>query len=158
MRFVFLVLLGSLLTACTNESGTTTSTIGTTTTTDPTTTTSETPPTTSARSRCEEATQEVIETMDTILDRVDADPQGFVDDPGATVADIASEMGSLVGQECGLEYSGEALSELLVYLADETSNRSIFAQTAIEGILESICTNPPVELTLRGRAACATSQ
>ena len=112
--------------------------------------------TTTVVDRCAEATVESIDAFNIILDRIDADPEAFAADSSA-LEEPSGELGSLMGTECGVGGSGEALSELLVFFADQATVRPAPTGVVIDGILEGICTNPPVELTMRGRAACSAN-
>jgi hypothetical protein len=142
-----------LVVACGGSSGDTSSTTAAPATSIATTTTTTEAPTTTLDG-CEEATSEAISTFGVIFDRIDADPAAVSSDT-SLVQEIGFELGQLVGTECGGARSGAALSAMLVYFADEATTRPFITAGFISGLLEGICSDPPVELTVQGRAACA---
>ena len=131
----------------------TTTTAAPTTTVAPTTTNRVTTTTTD---RCAEASAQGIASFGILFDRLDMNPSLVLDNPNF-FSEIAGELGGLVGAECGLERGGEAISELLVFLADEAPTRSHLTATYINGLIDTLCDSPPVELNLSGRSACALS-
>ena len=117
------------------------------------------PPTTAQNGRlpqsCREATETLIETMEVLLNRIDTDPDAVADEE--SMGDLFFELGTVTGEVCGAQHSGEAISDFLVYLAEQMSVRPTVTQAFLDGMLEATCDPEalPVELTLQGRAACA---
>ena len=70
--------------------------------------------------------------------------------------DLFGELGNLIGTECrGSDAdAGAAISELLVYLADQATVRTSLTTRAFIGGLLGLCDIETVDLTLQGRAAC----
>ena len=72
------------------------------------------------------------------------------------ISSMTGELGELLGTQCALEEAGRALSEIIVYLADQAPTGSFLEGEFINGFLAGFCEDSPVELTRRARAACVT--
>lgn len=161
-----LVILGLLITACSGTvaaatTPTTTTTAIRATPTNPqsvpdSVTTMATTTTVSLDASCDAAIEESIATFGVLLDRVDSDPAGFVEGADEFTA-ISGDLGTLMGQGCGLEQGGRAFSELLVYLSQQSIERPALTVILIESTIEAFCgADLPVELNLQGRAVCTS--
>ena len=96
----------------------------------------------------------MIETFDGVLERIDADPAAYVGG-SSTTDDLFQILGGHIGESCGQSGAGTAFSEILIYIADQAKTRPAGTASIIEWFLDSLCSDPPVELTVRGRTACA---
>jgi hypothetical protein len=102
----------------------------------------------------------MVGALDVLFNRFDADPAGMEEamENSSEFGDLMRELGRVAGAECGLTESGAAISEILVYLADEAATRPSQTTEAVLGVMMGICrslSSLPVELTYEGQAACA---
>ena len=150
-------LLVALVVACGGTAATTTAPAATNTDAPITTTMSvitTTIATTTTIDECPQAIQDGIDTFNILLDRMDADISAAaenVDEISAVVTDLAD----LMVLHCPGAEREEAFSELLVYFSEQANQRALGTSVVLESLLDGLCEDPPVELTLRGRAACA---
>ena len=130
---------GTTVPVATTAAPATTTTIAPTTTMAPTTTIRVTTTTTDL---CAEATAESIAAFDIVFDRIDANPEGFLE------ADLAfmGDLGGVIASSCGATRSDEAISDLLVYFADEAATRPPYSVIFINSFLDAWCGDPFFEL------------
>lgn len=81
-----------------------------------------------------------------------------------SLTDHFAELGLVIGRDCGEEHAGEALSRVLVFLADEATTRPALTGIAIAALLDGMCQSYDkdlkpmgVELTSQGKLACLGS-
>lgn len=140
---------------------TTTTVVSTTTSTIERSTTTATPATTasstiaSTAGSCTETVSDTIRTFGVVFDRIDADPQSVLDQ-GSEVEAVMADLGRQLGSDCAADPGG-AISEIIIYLAEEATIRPPLTQAFLEPVLESFCVDLPVALTMAATTACALS-
>lgn len=130
------------------ESWLSSTTVASTTTEPPTTTTDP----------CDAALAESIAALDSIFDRMDqVSTAAEVRTVGEVASEVLGDAGYSMAEGCGLDRSGSALSELIVWTSGQSSQRTRNTSAFIEGFLPGLC-DLGVELTAPARIACAGRQ
>lgn len=109
--------------------------------------------------RCETSTAESIELLDAAMDRMDrAASSAEIEEASAPMNDLFNQAGENMGQHCGSDRAGAAVSELIVWASAAASSRPPLSASFAEGFLGSVCSLDSelgVEFTPPAQIACA---
>lgn len=104
---------------------------------------------------CESSTRDSIQLIDAALDRMDrATTFDEASEITSVLDDLIGQAGDNVGRYCGIENTGTAVSEIIVWISREASTRSENSRSWAEGFLRGICPID-IDLTPAAQVACA---
>lgn len=128
------------------------STTSTTTTSTTTTTVVAGPP-----QSCLDVVTDFVATIDAVLDAIEDDPDNDIY-ASEQVNDVFFDLGEALAQHCGFEYTGEAVSDVIVWLGSEKGPRGLFPDAFIDGFVPALCEfSGVVELNLPAQTVCLTA-
>lgn len=108
---------------------------------------------------CETSTAESIELLNAAMDRMDrASSSAEIEEASAPMNDLFAQTGENMGQHCGPDRAGAAVSELIVWASSAASSRPALSAGFAEGFLESVCgldAELGIEFTSPAQIACA---
>lgn len=108
---------------------------------------------------CETSTAESIELLNAAMDRMDrATSPAEVEEASAPMSELFNQAGASMGENCGREGAGAAVSELIVWASSAASSRPALSASFAEGFLGSVCnldTELGIEFTPTAQIACA---
>lgn len=108
---------------------------------------------------CETSTAESIELLNAAMDRMDrATSPSEVEEASAPMNELFNQAGASMGENCGREGAGDAVSELIVWASSAASSRPPLSASFAEGFLGSVCnldTELGIEFTPTAQIACA---
>lgn len=108
---------------------------------------------------CKSSTLESIDLLNAAMDRMDrATTATEIDEASAPMGDLFNRAGVSMGENCGREDAGDAVSELIVWASSAASTRSWKSASFAEGFLESVCNldeEAGIEFTPAAQIACA---